>query len=123
MSAFCGEMSGSSPDPDAVTASGGIWDCDTWSNASICFCRAAMAPTSSGLVGPRLLAADSLPLQRQSPSLPSWPVFWTLVLPVAVLGSLVALDGRGWNHCASGAPVLGLTNSWHSRLDPTTWPL
>src|SRR5581483_8286365 len=31
--AFCGEMYGSSPDADVVTASGGTCDGDTWLNA------------------------------------------------------------------------------------------
>jgi hypothetical protein len=58
MAAFCGEMPGSSPDPEAVTASGGICETLTWSNASICFCRCLMSWIRTGLVGPRLDAAE-----------------------------------------------------------------
>ena len=58
MAAFCGEMSGSSPDPDAVTASAGICEILTWSNAAICCCRVLMSWISTGLVGPRLEAAE-----------------------------------------------------------------
>ena len=53
-----GEMSGSSPDPDAVTASAGICDTGTWSNAAICFCRCLISWTKVGLVGPRLDADE-----------------------------------------------------------------
>src|SRR6516225_4718806 len=54
MAALAGEMSGSSPEADVVTASGGICEILTWSNAAICFCRCLMAVTRSGLFGPRL---------------------------------------------------------------------
>ena len=43
MAAFAGEMSGSSPDPDPVTASAGICETGTWSNAAICCCRCVIA--------------------------------------------------------------------------------
>src|SRR5580658_4994574 len=58
MYAFAGVMSGSRPEPDAVTASGGICDTDTWSNAEISCCSVWMSLISTGLVGPRLLAAE-----------------------------------------------------------------
>jgi hypothetical protein len=45
-------MSGSSPDPDPVTASAGICEIGTWSNAEICFCAAWIAAICFGLVGP-----------------------------------------------------------------------
>ena len=43
MAAFCGEMSGSRPEPEAVTASAGICEILTWSNAAICCCRCLIA--------------------------------------------------------------------------------
>ena len=58
MYAFAGEMSGSRPEPDAVTASDGICEIGTWSNAEICFCRCWISMTWVGLVGPRLLADE-----------------------------------------------------------------
>ena len=44
--------------PDAVTASAGICEIFTWSNAAICCCRCLIALISTGLVGPRLDAAE-----------------------------------------------------------------
>src|SRR5262249_8830666 len=63
MAAFCGEMPGSRPEADAVTASGGICDAGTWSNAAMAFCRCAISLTRSGLFGPRLEAAENSGLQ------------------------------------------------------------
>ena len=59
MAAFCGEMPGSRPEPDAVTASGGICDTGTWSNAAMAFCRCLISWTRAGLLGPRLDAAEN----------------------------------------------------------------
>ena len=106
MAAFAGEMSGSSPEPDAVTASAGIEETGTWSNAEIAFCAAAMLAISVGLVGPRFEAAEYSGSQPKS--------FFS---PLTT-----ASDGRGWKYCGSGLP-LASTNSWQSRLEPTTWPL
>ena len=58
MSAFCGEMSGSRPDADEVTASGGICATGTWSNAAICRCRALTVRSSAELSGPRFDAPE-----------------------------------------------------------------
>ena len=58
MYAFAGEMPGSRPEPDAVTASGGICETGTWSNAAICCCRCWISLTWAGLVGPKLLAEE-----------------------------------------------------------------
>ena len=54
---------GSRPEPDAVTASGGICDTGTWLNAAMAFCRCAISLTRSGLLGPRLDAAGNSRLQ------------------------------------------------------------
>ena len=43
---------------DAVTASGGICEMATWSNAAICFCRCWISWTWAGLFGPRLEAEE-----------------------------------------------------------------
>src|SRR5580700_1368780 len=108
MAALAGEMPGSIPDPEAVTASGGICESLTWSNASICFCRVWMSLTSTGLVGPRLDAEEYSPSQPGS----------------VLTAGFVAEDGRDWKYCGSGLP-LASTNSWHSRLEPITrwWKL
>ena len=54
MAAFAGEMAGSRPEPEAVTASGGICEIFTWSNAAICFCRCLISVTRAGLFGPEV---------------------------------------------------------------------
>jgi len=105
MAAFCGEMFGSRPDPDPVTASAGICEILTWSNAAICFCRVLIAWTSVGLFGPRLDAAVKTDYGCD-------PGF---------SAALTAYDGRGWKYCGSGLPLASV-NSWHSRLEPTTRP-
>src|SRR5579863_3643735 len=58
MSAYCGEMSGSRPEPDVVTASGGTSDTGTWLNAATCACRALMLVSRVELFGPRLDAPE-----------------------------------------------------------------
>ncbi len=58
MSAFCGEMSGSRPEPEVVTASGGIWEIFTWSNLAICCCSCLMFLIRTGLFGPRFDAVE-----------------------------------------------------------------
>ena len=58
MAALAGEMSGSSPDPDEVTASGGICEILTWSNAAIWAWSCLTSVTRVGLFGPRLAAAE-----------------------------------------------------------------
>src|SRR5689334_9006304 len=105
MAAFCGEMPGSRPEPEAVTASGGICDTGTWSNAAMACCRCLISLTRAGLFGPRLDAAENSGLQP---------------LSVLDVGSAAA-DGRGWKYCGSGLPLASL-NSWQSRLEPTTRP-
>src|SRR5487761_688018 len=99
-------MSGSRPEPDAVTASAGICEILTWSNAAICCCRVLMSLTSTGLVGPRLVAPENSGLQPKS---------------VFGVSGLDAADGRGWKYCGSGLPLASV-NSWQSRLEPTTLP-
>ena len=63
MAASAGEMPGSRPEPEAVTASAGICEIVTWSNAAICCCRCLMNWTRAGLVGPRFDAEEYSGLQ------------------------------------------------------------
>src|SRR5579862_692739 len=58
MSAYCGEMSGSRPEPEAVTASGGTWAGETPSNVAIAARRCWTVWASVGLFGPRLVAPE-----------------------------------------------------------------
>jgi len=51
--AYAGLMSGSSPLPLAVTASGGTWDGATPSSAATALRRSSTAATRSALFGPR----------------------------------------------------------------------
>ena len=58
MAAFCGEISGSRPEPEAVTASAGIWEIRTWSNFAICCWRCLTSCICTGLSGPRFDAEE-----------------------------------------------------------------
>src|ERR1700760_1555225 len=60
IAAYCGEMSGSRPEPEAVTASGGTCDAFTPSNEAIAALRCSMVLVRSGLSGPRLEAPEKL---------------------------------------------------------------
>ena len=65
MAALADVMSGSSPDAEPVTASDGIFDTGTRSNAAICFCACSTNWTWAGLVGPRFYALEYSGLQPQ----------------------------------------------------------
>src|SRR5664279_359383 len=98
-------MSGSSPEPEAVTASAGTvagltgWPA-TLSKAAIAVRRPWMVLTRAGLDGPRLEAPDAVGSQ---PLLP-------------------AADGRDWNHCGNGLP-LASTNPCPISDEPITRPV
>jgi len=92
MAALAGEMPGSIPDPEAVTASGGICESLTWSNASICFCRVWMSLTSTGLVGPRLDAEEYSPSQPGSVLTAGFVAELTPLADRFAAGSLEAAD-------------------------------
>src|SRR5215471_1542170 len=104
--AFCGEMYGSRPDPDVVTASGGMLETGTPFSLAYAARRCLTFCSSVGLFVPRLDAPEKFGSQPKS------------VFEV----ESDAVDGRGWKYCGSGLPFES-TNSWHSRLDPATLPL
>src|SRR5450756_59122 len=58
IAAYAGEMSGSRPDPEAVTASGEIAEIATWSNAAICSWRCLTVVSRVELFAPRLDAPE-----------------------------------------------------------------
>ena len=58
-SAYAGEMCGSSPEPEAVTASAGTSDSSTPSRAATSALRSPMEAMRSVLSGPRLLGAEA----------------------------------------------------------------
>src|SRR5664279_4567700 len=97
-------MSGSRPEPEAVTASAGtefastVWP-GTLSNAAIAARRSVMVLTRSALDGPRLEAPDDVGSQ---PALP-------------------AAEGRDWNHSGRGSP-LASTKPWPISDEPITRP-
>src|SRR3954453_13750458 len=104
-SAFCGEMYGSRPEPDVVTASGGTWPRETPLSLAYAALRSLTFFSRPGLLVPRLDAPEDTGSQPKS------------VLSV----DDDAVDGRGWKYCGSGLP-LASTNSWQMRLEPTTLP-
>src|SRR5579875_3720549 len=98
-------MSGSSPEPEAVTASGGTLAGLTPLNFATSALRCCTSFSSVGLFGPRLDAPEKPGSQ-----------------PSSVLDAgFTAFEGRGWKYCGSGFP-LAPVNSWQIRLEPTTLP-
>ena len=94
--AYSGEMSGSRPEPDEVTASAGTFDSGTPYVSETHCLRSFTALTRSVLVAPRLEAPET------------WRSYWVFTPLVLLLPS--PAEGRGWKNFRSGTglPFLSL---------------